>query len=130
MENYSDTDLLTVAKTQKQILRLLCASILACLAMLTGPSVMAFLAMAAVLLLGIMSAVLIYRLAGALKEPLPWLYLVLAFVPYASVAALLIINAKASAALKTKGIRVGLMGARPEDLEKLSSEREGVGADP
>jgi hypothetical protein len=42
------------------------------------------------------------------------------FIPFASLIALLRINGRATAALKAKGVRVGLKGARKEDLEKIT----------
>ena len=75
--------------------------------------------MAVFILMGIIGAFLIYRLAIDLEEPWPWLYVLCAFIPYVSTATLLIMNARATGALKGKGIGIGLMGASKRDLQDL-----------
>lgn len=43
-------------------------------------------------------------------------YIILMFIPIVNLIALLVLNEKATCALRNAGIRVGLMGARPSDL--------------
>jgi hypothetical protein len=48
-----------------------------------------------------------------------WVYAVFALIPLIGVIPLLIASSKATAALTSRGIRVGLMGANQDDLSKL-----------
>ena len=110
---YSKTELLDIAKGQKAVIWLVLLS------MAAYPA--AFVMPAAPLIVGIISLVFIYRLAASLKESAPWQYVVLGIIPCLGVIALLVINSRATSALKARGIRVGLMGARRDDLDKFSS---------
>lgn len=71
--------------------------------------------------ISIISLVFIYRLAAALKEPNPWLYAIFGLIPYVNVVSLLVINSRATTALKVCGVHVGLLGARKDDLAKLTT---------
>lgn len=73
----------------------------------------------------------IYRLARAIKSRAVWVYIVLAFIPIAALFALLHIIGRATKILKVNGIRVGVMGANANDLERLREGKlsaiEGIG---
>jgi hypothetical protein len=69
------------------------------------------------------SAVLIYRLAKALRRT-AWVYTLAAFVPYVGVIALLMINAGATRAVRQAGLHVGLLGARRAELHRLAAESD------
>lgn len=110
---YTDSEVLDIARRQKAILWLILISIPAYAASLVIP----FLP----LIVGIVSLVFIYQLAAALKLSAPWLYVILGLIPCISLIALLVINSIAVSALKARGIRVGLMGARQDDLNKITT---------
>jgi hypothetical protein len=109
---YNNAEILDIAKRQKTIIWLILLSIPAYIAAVVVP----FLP----LVVGIISLLFIYQLAVALKETSPWLYVVLGLIPCVSVIALLVINSRATSALKTGGVHVGLMGARKADLQALA----------
>jgi len=121
MNTFTDLQLFEIARNQKRILWLLLMSILVIIGAPFIPHAPIFIVLieAVFALIGIIGAVLIYRVANALEEPWPWLYVVCAFVPCVNTVTLLIVNVRATAALKRRGIRVGLMGVDKTDLEKL-----------
>ena len=121
MNTFTDSQLFEIARNQKRILRLLLASIPVVIGAPFVPPTSIFIGFlgAVFILIGVIGAVLIYRLANALEEAWPWLYVACAFVPYVNTVTLLIVNVKATAALKARGIWVGLMGAAKKDLKRL-----------
>jgi len=128
MKTLIDSEVLEVARHQKRILWLLLISIpvvigAVCLRAIGSSSALilavSVLILAAVVLIGIIATLSVYRLAKALEVACPWLYVVCAFIPYVSTVTLLVINLRATAALKRRGIRVGLMGADTRDVENL-----------
>ena len=72
----------------------------------------------------IVAAVLIYRMAVALKRTAPAGYAFLAFIPVVGLLALVILNAQATTVLQARGIRVGILGAGAEELEALTKSEE------
>lgn len=105
----SDAEITNVAKWQKAILWLILVSFVG----LFFPPLL--------FITGIGSLICIYNLAAALKLPAPWLYAVLGLIPYIGLVALFVINNKATAALKQRGIKVGLMGAKLSEVSGRSS---------
>jgi len=121
MNTFTDSQLFEIGRGQKKILCLILVSIPIVIGLPFVPATRFSVMLIGVLfiLIGCIGAVLIYRLATALDEPWPWLYVVCAFIPYVNTATLLIVNVKATAALKARGIRVGLMGADRSELNRL-----------
>ena len=121
MKTLTYTQLLEVARNQKQILWLLLASVVVVIAAFCIPSnrIVGVLILTAFGLIGIISTVSLYRLAKALDVAWPWLYVVCAFIPYVNTVTLLFINFRATASLKRRGIPVGLMGADNAVIENL-----------
>ena len=121
--DHSNVEILEIAKQQKTILWFIPISILggSILAGLLGATIDPEMVLVVVLALGVISLIFIYQLALALKEPAPWVYAILAMIPCISTIAILILNGRATSALKAQGIRVGLMGARREDLDKINA---------
>jgi len=105
---YNDSETLEVAKRQKAVLWLIVVNLFT------------FWIPFASIVMGIIGIVFIYKLAKALKCSLTWLYVVLSFIPLVGLVALLVLNGKATGALRAHGVRVGLMGANKEDLGKLT----------
>jgi hypothetical protein len=105
---YNDLETLDVAKHQKNVLWVLVLTLLTFW--------MPFVS----IVTGIFGVVFIYRLAKALKSSLAWLYIVLSFIPFVNLIAVIVLNSRATNVLKAHGIRVGLMGANQEDLSKLT----------
>jgi hypothetical protein len=122
MSPFTDAQILEIARNQERILWLLLASCVVVLgSFLVPPGVIAgSLFLAALAAIGIVATVLIYRLSKALERS-PWVYVVCAFIPYVNTATLLIMNLRATAALRSRGISVGLMGANQSDLSKLTA---------
>ena len=109
--SFSDSEIIEIAKKQKIILWLILASFVA-----------AFIPYAPIVT-GILSLIFIYQLAISVRSTVAWLYAVLALIPLVGLIALLVVNSKATKALKGRGVRVGLMGANQSDLKNLSAQR-------
>lgn len=60
-----------------------------------------------------------YNLSKKLKLRLAWLWTILTIIPLVGLIVLLVINSKATSALRLAGVRVGLLGANLNDLEKV-----------
>lgn len=74
-------------------------------------------------LLGLVGLFFIYQLARALRSRVAILYVVAAFIPLLGLLSLLRLVTRATRVLRASGIRVGVMGARMEDFERLNSPR-------
>lgn len=68
----------------------------------------------------IINLVFVYQLARALKLSWPWLWTVSMCVPFTSLVVLLCLDRKATNVLRSKGIAVGLMGAKRAELKNLA----------
>src|SRR5688572_1859873 len=117
MTTFTPEELSGIIRAQKNVLRLLLISIFLVAAMfLPVPSEMAdFVAPAIViafLVIGLIGAVFIHRLARALGDPVAWIYVICAFIPLVSTVTLLILDLRATAALRANGIEVGMLGAK------------------
>lgn len=122
MTTYTDLQIVEIARSQRRILWLLLVSIGVVLGGFVLPHTggVSALLYTTFIVIGIVGAVLIYRLATAMEEPWRWIYVVCAFIPYVSTVTLLILNVRATSALRARGIRVGLMGADKQDVARLS----------
>ncbi len=107
MPEFTNPEVVEVGKRQKAIIWLILISIPAIFIPFTS------------LVVGLISVYFIYKLAKAVKSSLAWLYIILGFLPLISLLALLHLNAKATRALREKGLKVGLMGASSSDLDNL-----------
>ncbi len=74
----------------------------------------------------IITLIFVFQFGTSLKIGLAAMIciLVLLFIPLIGLLTLLILNGKATRLLREGGIRVGLMGASPENLQKLKAETE------
>jgi hypothetical protein len=106
MQEYTDADVVKVAKKQKTILWLVLASFVA---MLFPPLLV---------IVGVANLVLMYQLAKALRLT-AWAWCIGMVVPLVSLVLLLALNRKATNLIRSKGISVGLMGANRAQLDKL-----------
>jgi hypothetical protein len=114
---YTPTQIRIIIRAQKRVLWLLLFSILLVVPIFLPVStalakILAPILLIAYILIGAIGALFIYRLALAIEDPVPWLYLICAFIPGVSTITLLILNIRATAALTANGIDVGFMGAR------------------
>ena len=66
----------------------------------------------------------VYYLARSLKVKRPWLYAVGIFVPIANLFVLLGVIRAATKVLRAKNIRVGIMGAKKEDVNSFLTSVE------
>lgn len=114
---YSKNDLLEIARWQRLVIWVVLASLVSGAAAALA-SELVFLPIA----ITVLSLYFIYRLAAALKDGDPWGYVILSIVPCISLIALLYLNSKATAALRTCGVKVGLAGARSQDLENIEAD--------
>lgn len=126
----SPTQFLEIASQQKRLLGLLVISIPVvagtfCVPSITEPGpvmlILLLLLFVGMIAIGVFSVVAIYRLAKALRVQAPWIYVACSFIPYLNTVTMLIINGRATAALRRAGIHVGLMGADREDLARLAT---------
>jgi len=106
-QEWTKTDLMEVAKWQKNIIWMILISLVAM-----------FIPFATIVT-GIIQIYFIYKLAGAVRSSAPWLYIILAFIPLIGLLALLHLNRKATKILQANGVKVSLMGARMADFEKM-----------
>ena len=111
---YTDADILEIAKKQQIVLW----AFFFCLFIFTIPNTKGVVV--------IIFAIFIYQLAKALRASNAWLYPILAIIPFIGFITLAVINSKATAALRERGIRVGIMGARKADLSKLYEPKPAV----
>jgi ABC-type glycerol-3-phosphate transport system permease component len=101
---WTKQDLLEVAKFQKYIQWLVLAYLVAM-----------FIPFGQ-LIVGVVGIYFIYKLAVALRSSFAWLYIVAMFIPIIGLLALLHIVVGATRILRTNGVRVGIMGAKLEDI--------------
>jgi hypothetical protein len=118
--------MLEIARRQKAILYLILINLVLILGWIgmvaASPEMRAAVAIVTLWIVSlaakIISAVLIYRLAKALRR-IAWAYAVAALVPWLDLICLLVINWMATRALRQAGLHVGLMGARRIELQRL-----------
>lgn len=122
MPHFSKAEVLEVARTQKAVLWLLLALLVANGLAATLPIV----GIIVYLVAAVVSLIYIYKLARAVKAPSPGQYLVLGLIPCLNMVALLLINSNATAVLKAHGISVGLMGASRKQLAEFSARQDDV----
>jgi hypothetical protein len=108
MEQYSTAEIVAVAKKQKAIIWLIPVS-------LAG-----FLFPPAWIVMDVVQIVFVYQLAKSLKLGDAWAWCIGMIIPVVSLILLLVLNGKATAAIRGKGVKVGLMGADKAQLEKLA----------
>jgi hypothetical protein len=106
-KQFTQQELLTVAHYQKNILWLVLISFAAVFVPL------------GTLVTAIIRVYFIFHLAVAVRSTAAWLYIIVMFIPLLNLLALLHINGRATQILQLHGIKVGLMGANPNDLKKL-----------
>jgi hypothetical protein len=121
---YTDTEIIDVAKCQKRVNWLVVWYFIACFAVgfisAIVPQISDLIITLTQIAFVILAAFVIYELAVALKSSNPWVWVLVILIPCGGIIALLILSARASRALKTRGIRIGLMGANNNDLKKIA----------
>ncbi len=126
-KKYAPDRILTIAKFQKAVLLCILVYVGLLVAMITS---MYAISPEAYFYFGLLFAVLavftvyfVYQLSTALFTPTVGILVgVLMFFPCVSLIALLVINQKATTALRSFRIRVGLFGASRNDLSKLGPD--------
>ncbi len=71
---------------------------------------------------GMIGASFVYQLGRALRTSATWLFVMAAFIPIVDLIGLFILNRMATVTLRRHQIRVGLLGARKEDLTRLAAD--------
>ena len=123
MTSFTNAQIAMIARSQKRILWLLLIGLVVLFggfALPAVPTVIGLLYLT-ILSIGLIAAWLIYRLATVMEEPGRWIYVVCAFIPYVSTVTMLILNVRATSALRKHGLRVGLMGVSRADIARLAS---------
>lgn len=69
--------------------------------------------------MGFIGIFLVYKLAKAQKSEEAWLWALLQIIPIVNLICLIILMQKSTKILRKKGIKVGLMGGKSAQLEKL-----------
>ena len=111
-EQWTKQNLMEVAKYQKNIQWLVLANLVAMF--IPGATIVT----------GIIGIYFIYKLADALRSSAAWVYIIFSFIPLVGLIALLQINGKATETLQDNGIKVGLMGARMADFDKIQENND------
>jgi hypothetical protein len=118
---FTAAEVIAVAERQRAILWLILISFAAFLvctyltAVTSNPSFSALLWIP-----GIVSIFFVYKLAKALRAS-AILYAICSILPGISLFTLLMLNSRATGVLTSRGIRLGLMGARSSDLSAFAS---------
>ncbi len=110
---WTKNDLIELAKHQKNIMWMILIALASMLAAMFIPYI--------TIVTGLIQLYFIYKLAVAVRSSVAWVYIILAFIPLVGLLGLLHINGKATKTLQANGIKVGLMGARMEDFDKIQS---------
>jgi len=118
---FTTAEVIAVAERQRAILWLILitfAAFLVCtyLTAITNNPILSVL----LWIPGIVSIVFVYRLAKALRAS-AILYAICSILPGISLFTLLMLNSRATGVLTSRGIRLGLMGARSSDLSAFAS---------
>ncbi len=125
---YTTAEIIRIAKSQKMVIWLILWGIVAIFGVgfISGfvPHIELILPII-LIAYGIISAILIYQLAVALKTSNPWIWALLVLLPYGCMVVMLILSLRGTKALKSQGIHVGLMGAKMEDLPSDTSSSTG-----
>jgi hypothetical protein len=115
--NYSAAELLAIAGCQKAFMWFLPLFFTLCIGRTHSIGIF-------IVLFQLSCLVFICRFAALVKEP-AFMYLLLvplALIPLANMIAVLLINSRANAILKTQGLQIGFLGANNLDLQKLKQE--------
>ena len=116
--SWSPAEVVEIARRQRQILWLILLGLVGL--------VIPF----AVLVIGLIQVYFVVKLASSLRSRAPWLYIVPMFIPYISLLTLLFLNRKATAAIRSHGLSVGLMGVSESDIGRFTAELHGPAAAP
>ncbi|MCX6343997.1 MAG: hypothetical protein NT018_02845 [Armatimonadetes bacterium] len=121
-ELWTKQDLMEVAKRQKNVLLMLPIGILLYIAVnlcLSLPPPVSLIALPVGFIWAILVAFAFYKMAEALRLSNSVVYFVLAWIPFVALIALLNLNSKAIKKLQDNEIKVGFMGVKTADFEKL-----------
>ena len=135
MVEYTKTDIIAIAKWQKNLLWLIVISLLLGFIMGFMMALNKFTVLETPIgilfcILGVFQFVVIYQLCTALKSnAIVWmlLYLLLCWIPILGLIILFLLIRRASNAMKTKGIRIGIMGVNQGDLDKYIADTNMTG---
>jgi len=105
---YTVQEILVIAKKQKVLIWFVVASVVTWAAPAVGQIVV-----------GLIGLVFVYQLASALKSSVAWLFALLMIIPAVNTIILLVLNSKATKALRSAHVRVGWLGAISSDLSDL-----------
>lgn len=127
-KNYSTGQILKIARNQKGIIWCVLANLLLILVVVFAPVTQVYIPLEILRIFPLLvipfQLFFVYRLASSLEMaiiPLWWCIGMLIPMPLLSVLLLLILNEKATKAIKERGFKVGLMGANIKEIETSTS---------
>lgn len=136
LTNWSSGALLKVARGQRRVLQLILLGLLVGIVfgfMAATGADLVFLAPWVGLGFGLVQLSNLWRLAEALRSPVPWVYcllaIVLGIIPILGLMPLLVLNQSATKVLQANGIRVGFLGANLADFGAAASGPPSFGPD-
>lgn len=125
-EVWTKADFVDLAHRQKQFLGVILLSLLIGAVALLLPVEQQSLARGVTTLVALASLYFVYKLVTAVLPPSgTWIivaYFALSFIPFAGLLVLGYLNNLATKRLRLTGVRVGFLGAKPSDLEKLRED--------
>lgn len=116
VQKYTGPEVAEIGRFQRWILLLVLASICVNALSFVFP-IAKFLS----IIVSIVGLILVYWLASTLKQRPAWLWALLAVIPLLNLIILLSLNSQATGVLRSKGVRVGLMGASGRDIDLLDA---------
>lgn len=121
MEQYTNTEIVRIAKIHKAVIWLILASLILYIGVLSFLSQLPFADSVITLIITIIFLVFGYQLAKALKLRNAWAWCLGLIVPLLGLILLLALSSKAITVIKSKGVPVGFMGASKAQLAKLAA---------
>jgi len=109
MTEFTNEDVVAIARTQRTVIWLVIASLID----FAFPPVF--------IVITFLKIVFIYCLTDELKLRISWILFVCTIIPFVNIILILKLNAKATAVIRSKGVKVGLLGANRAQLVKLTA---------
>ena len=123
---WTKADFVDLARRQRQFLGVVALNLLIGIVIVRVPAEQRTMASGVTFVFSLVSLYFVYKLVAAVLPPSgTWLivaYFVLSFIPFVGLLLLGYLNNLATKRLRLTGLRVGFLGVRPTDLEKLSDD--------
>lgn len=111
--SWSKSDLFEIARWQRTIMWIILLVLAISVSFVLVPPALHPVVLAGAVVVGISQLFFIFKLAVAVRSTVPWLYCLVAIIPFplVSLLTLLFLNQSATKILNEHSIKVGLMGA-------------------